>query len=128
MLNMSSAPALAISPKLYLPSSLSLSLPSPKSVFVSYGMPSLPRSCPLSSSTARASIIAILDRAISKGHLSIADSTGIYYFGSRTKGCNEVHLNVVSDDFWSRVLLSVHSPLSSPLPNLFLLQLTGSRL
>lgn len=91
MLNMSSAPALAISPKLYLPSSLSLSLPSPKSVFVSY---------------ARASIIAILDRAISKGHLSIADSTGIYYFGSRTKGCNEVHLNVVSDDFWSRVLFS----------------------
>ncbi|PFH50564.1 hypothetical protein AMATHDRAFT_60838, partial [Amanita thiersii Skay4041] len=55
---------------------------------------------------ARSSILSVLAEAISNGHLTISDSEGTHYYGSYYKGCNDVHLKVVNDNFWLRILLS----------------------
>ncbi|KAF8966417.1 putative cyclopropane fatty acid synthase [Flammula alnicola] len=57
-------------------------------------------------SFARSSILSVLDSAITVGHLTISDSEGTHYYGKYQKGCNDVHLNVVNDHFWFRILLS----------------------
>ncbi|KIJ91371.1 hypothetical protein K443DRAFT_14454 [Laccaria amethystina LaAM-08-1] len=56
-------------------------------------------------SFARTSILAVLDNAITIGHLTISDSEGTHYYGKYQKGCNDVHLNVINDTFWLRILL-----------------------
>ncbi|KAF9224420.1 cyclopropane-fatty-acyl-phospholipid synthase [Gyrodon lividus] len=73
------------------PSSLSIVLPSPKSILSSY---------------ARSSVLAVLDRAITKGHLTVADSEGVHHFGTRSKDCNEVYMKVTNSDFWARILFT----------------------
>ncbi|KAG8218257.1 Mycolic acid cyclopropane synthetase-domain-containing protein [Butyriboletus roseoflavus] len=73
------------------PSSISILLPKPKSLLSSY---------------ARSSVLAVLEKAITRGCLTIADSHGVYHFGTRCKGSNEVYLTVTNPDFWSRVLFS----------------------
>ncbi|PPQ81073.1 hypothetical protein CVT25_014536 [Psilocybe cyanescens] len=76
----------------FKPSSLlSLSTFSPRSWAVSF---------------ARSSILAVLENAITVGHLTISDSEGTHYYGKYHKGCNDVHLNIVNDNFWFRILLS----------------------
>lgn len=55
--------------------------------------------------SARSSILTVLETAISIGHLTITDSEGTHYYGKYRKGCNDVHLNVVNDTFWLRILL-----------------------
>ncbi|KAF5364385.1 hypothetical protein D9756_000898 [Leucocoprinus leucothites] len=83
---------LPTSSKALQPSSLfSLSKLSPKSWLVTL---------------ARSSITAVLNDAIVVGHLTISDSEGTYYYGNYQKGCNDVHLKVVNDNFWLRILLS----------------------
>ncbi|KIJ92046.1 hypothetical protein K443DRAFT_114206 [Laccaria amethystina LaAM-08-1] len=57
-------------------------------------------------SLARTSILAVLDSAITIGHLTISDSEGTHYYGKYQKGCNDVHLNVINDAFWLRILMS----------------------
>ncbi|EGO01472.1 hypothetical protein SERLA73DRAFT_131752 [Serpula lacrymans var. lacrymans S7.3] len=94
MLNTTSSSALAFSPSTSFyrsPSSLSLVLPSPKSLLSSY---------------ARASVLAVLDKAITRGHLTVQDSEGSHHFGIRAKGCNDVYIKVVNSDFWTRILFS----------------------
>lgn len=54
---------------------------------------------------ARSSIISVLGDAITTGHLTISDSEGTHYYGRYQKGCNDVHLKVVNDNFWLRILL-----------------------
>jgi cyclopropane-fatty-acyl-phospholipid synthase len=73
------------------PPSISIVLPKPKSLLFSY---------------ARSSVLAVLDKAITRGYLTVADSQGVYHFGTRSKGCNEVYLKVTNPDFWTRVLFS----------------------
>ncbi|KAJ7477247.1 cyclopropane-fatty-acyl-phospholipid synthase [Mycena galericulata] len=55
---------------------------------------------------ARTSILAVLGDAITVGHLTIADIDGTHYYGHYRKGCNDVHLKVVNDNFWLRLMLS----------------------
>lgn len=55
---------------------------------------------------ARSSILSVLDNAIVIGQLSISDSEGIHHYGRYQKGCNKVHLSIVNDNFWFRILLS----------------------
>ncbi|KAH8829939.1 cyclopropane-fatty-acyl-phospholipid synthase [Flagelloscypha sp. PMI_526] len=74
-----------------MPSSVSLSLPSPSSILASL---------------ARNSILSVLDQSIQNGYLSVSDSQGTNYYGAYSKGCNSVHLKVLSDNFWIRLLLS----------------------
>ncbi|KIJ92129.1 hypothetical protein K443DRAFT_114043 [Laccaria amethystina LaAM-08-1] len=57
-------------------------------------------------SFARTSILAVLDNAITIGHLTISDSEGTHYYGKYQKGCNDVRLNVINDSFWLRILMS----------------------
>ncbi|KAF5321236.1 hypothetical protein D9619_001160 [Psilocybe cf. subviscida] len=57
-------------------------------------------------SFARTSILTVLGDAITVGHLTISDSEGTHYYGKYQKGCNDVHLNIVNDNFWLRILLS----------------------
>ncbi|KAF4615992.1 hypothetical protein D9613_011479 [Agrocybe pediades] len=57
-------------------------------------------------SFARSSILAVLESAIHVGHLTISDSEGTHYYGRYIKGCNDVHLRVLNDNFWFRILLS----------------------
>ncbi|KIJ92048.1 hypothetical protein K443DRAFT_13918 [Laccaria amethystina LaAM-08-1] len=57
-------------------------------------------------SFARTSILAVLDSAITIGHLTISESEGTHYYGKYQKGCNDVHLNVINDAFWLRILMS----------------------
>ena len=54
---------------------------------------------------ARSSILAVLEDAITVGHLTISDSQGSHYYGKYQKGCNDVHLTVINDNFWFRILL-----------------------
>lgn len=62
--------------------------------------------------SARTSILTVLGDAITVGHLTISDSEGTHYYGKYQKGCNDVHLNIVNDNFWLRILLCVfHSAL-----------------
>ncbi|KAJ7106583.1 cyclopropane-fatty-acyl-phospholipid synthase [Mycena epipterygia] len=56
---------------------------------------------------ARRSILAVLDDAISVGHLTISDAEGTHYYGHYRKGCNDVHLKVVNNNFWLRLMLLV---------------------
>lgn len=58
---------------------------------------------------ARSSILSVLDNAIVIGQLSISDSEGIHHYGRYQKGCNKVHLSIVNDNFWFRILLYVVS-------------------
>lgn len=55
--------------------------------------------------SARSSILSVLDDAITHGHLTISDSEGTRYYGKYQKGCNDVHLKVVNDNFWLRIML-----------------------
>lgn len=55
---------------------------------------------------ARSSILSVLENAITVGHLTISDSQGSHYYGRYQKGCNDVHLTVINDNFWFRILLS----------------------
>jgi cyclopropane-fatty-acyl-phospholipid synthase len=55
---------------------------------------------------ARSSILAVLEQAITNGHLTIADSEGTHHYGCREKGTSDVHLNVVNSNFWTRLLVS----------------------
>ncbi|KAN0097861.1 Mycolic acid cyclopropane synthetase domain containing protein [Tylopilus felleus] len=73
------------------PPSISIVFPKPKSLLTSY---------------ARSSVLAILEKAIARGYLTVADSHGVYHFGTRSKGCNEAYLKVNNSDFWTRVLFS----------------------
>ncbi|KAG9317067.1 Mycolic acid cyclopropane synthetase-domain-containing protein [Chiua virens] len=73
------------------PSSISIVVPKPKAILYSY---------------ARSSVLAVLEKAITRGYMTVADSQGVYHFGTRSKGCNEVYLKVNTPDFWSRVLFS----------------------
>ncbi|GLB33310.1 putative cyclopropane fatty acid synthase [Lyophyllum shimeji] len=57
-------------------------------------------------SFARSSILSVLSDAIVIGHLTISDSEGTHYYGKYQKGCNDVHLKIVNDNFWLRILLS----------------------
>ena len=50
-------------------------------------------------------MLVALDNAITIGHLTISDSEGIHYYGKYQKGGNDVHLNVIHDTFWLRILL-----------------------
>lgn len=59
----------------------------------------------LSIRLARSSILSVLGDAINHGHLSISDSEGMHYYGNFQKGCNDVRLKVVNDNFWLRLLL-----------------------
>lgn len=59
----------------------------------------------LAYNAARSSILSVLDGAITIGHLTISDSEGTHYYGNYHKGCNDVHLRVVNDNFWFRMLL-----------------------
>ncbi|KAJ7638374.1 cyclopropane-fatty-acyl-phospholipid synthase [Roridomyces roridus] len=58
------------------------------------------------SAFARSSILSVLDEAITVGHLTIADTEGTHYYGHTREGCNKVHLKVVNDNFWIRLVLS----------------------
>lgn len=69
----------------------SLSVPSPKSWLASF---------------ARTSILAALSDAIHVGHLTIVDSEGSHHFGNYHKGCNDVRLTVVHENFWIRIMMS----------------------
>jgi len=60
----------------------------------------------------RSSILAVLDHAITVGHLTISDSEGTHYYGKYQKGCNDVHLNVINDTFWLKILMLVSSQIS----------------
>ena len=64
---------------------------------------------------ARTSILAVLENAITIGHLTISDSEGTHYYGKYQKGCNDndVHLNMMNDTFWLRILMSVASQFSN---------------
>ncbi|CAK5262442.1 unnamed protein product [Mycena citricolor] len=55
---------------------------------------------------ARSSILSVLDDAITVGHLTLSDSEGTRFYGQRGKGCNEVHMKVVNENFWLRLILS----------------------
>ncbi|KAJ7896032.1 cyclopropane-fatty-acyl-phospholipid synthase [Mycena olivaceomarginata] len=56
---------------------------------------------------ARSSILTVLDDAISVGHLTITDAEGSHYYGHYQKGCNDVQLKVVNENFWLRLMLPV---------------------
>lgn len=56
---------------------------------------------------ARSSILTVLDDAISVGHLTITDAEGSHYYGHYQKGCNDVQLKVVNENFWLRLMLCV---------------------
>ncbi|KAF8883404.1 cyclopropane-fatty-acyl-phospholipid synthase [Infundibulicybe gibba] len=55
---------------------------------------------------ARNSILSVLEDAITNGHLTISDPEGTHYYGRYQKGCNDVHLKIVNDNFWLRIMLS----------------------
>jgi hypothetical protein len=106
-LNMSSAVCVQVSSSA-TSSLLSLSV-NPKAWIISFGkstfLPfntSSPQSRPTSS--ARSSILSVLGDAITVGHLTISDTEGTHHYG-RYKDCNDVHLQVINDNFWSRILL-----------------------
>ena len=91
---------------------------SPRSWAVSFGKYIVPyfeetNSCTCDATLARTSIPAVLDSAITIGHLTISDSEGTHYYGKYQKGCNDVHLNVMNDTFWLRILMSVASQFSN---------------
>ena len=109
-LNMSSS----ASPCVQIPSSarnsslLSLSSINPKTWIISFGKFILlfSLSIPLYlSSSARSSLLSVLGDAIAVGHLTISDSEGTHYYGKYKKDCNDVHLQVINDNFWFRILL-----------------------
>ncbi|KAG1715671.1 hypothetical protein ID866_1475 [Astraeus odoratus] len=93
MLNTAPAPTLTLTsaPKLDRLPSISMVVPRPKLVIANY---------------ARASVLAVAERAITTGYLTISDADGVYHFGTRTKGCNEVHMKVINADFWTRIFFS----------------------
>lgn len=91
------------------PTSL-LSAFSPRSWLASFGMSAclnrpVPSKLMIEPHQARNSILSVLDDAITVGHLTISDSEGTHYYGKYHKGCNDVHLKVVDDNFWMRILL-----------------------
>lgn len=73
---------------------------------VRYAPPMRSRIVPvLTSILARSSILTVLTDAIVVGHLTISDSEGTYYYGNYQKGCNDVHIKIINDNFWLRILL-----------------------
>ncbi|KAH7912467.1 Mycolic acid cyclopropane synthetase-domain-containing protein [Hygrophoropsis aurantiaca] len=94
MLNAATSSALSFSSNKNFyrpPSSLSIVVPSPKTILSSY---------------ARTSVLAVLEKAVTRGYLTVTDSEGTYYFGTRSKGCNDVYMKIVNNDFWTRILFS----------------------
>jgi len=77
------------------------------------GFPLVSTTLWLTRPTARASVLALTEKAITRGYITISDAGGEYHFGTRTKGCNEVQLRVISDDFWTRILLCVSALFSN---------------
>ncbi|KAK0191514.1 cyclopropane-fatty-acyl-phospholipid synthase [Armillaria mellea] len=57
-------------------------------------------------SFARQSILSALTGTISSGYLIVDDAEGSHTYGSNNKGCNVVHIKVVNDNFWLRLMLS----------------------
>ncbi|KAJ3754573.1 cyclopropane-fatty-acyl-phospholipid synthase [Lentinula raphanica] len=55
---------------------------------------------------ARSSILSVLNSAISVGQLTITDSEGTHTYGRHRKGGNAVHLKVVNEAFWLRLMFS----------------------
>jgi len=49
----------------------------------------------------------MLDQVITNGYLTISDLEMSYNFGKRHDGCNNVHIKVVNEDFWIRILMCV---------------------
>lgn len=70
---------------------LSVSLPTPRTWLGSF---------------ARSSLLAVLEQAITIGHLTIVDNGIEYEFGEHTIGENDLRLTVINENFWSRVLMS----------------------
>ncbi len=58
-------------------------------------------------SFARQSILSALTSAISSGYLIVDDAEGSHTYGSNEKGCNVVHIKVINDNFWLRLMLYV---------------------
>ncbi|KAJ7598476.1 S-adenosyl-L-methionine-dependent methyltransferase [Mycena floridula] len=54
----------------------------------------------------RSSILSVLDDAITTGCLTISKPSGTYRYGRYNTGCNDVHLAVLNDQFWLRLLIS----------------------
>ncbi|KAL5527065.1 hypothetical protein ACEPAG_5856 [Sanghuangporus baumii] len=71
--------------------SLSVSLPRPREWLISF---------------ARSSLVAVLESAVTVGHLTIIDKDKVFEFGERTESGNDVQMTVINDTFWSRVLIS----------------------
>jgi cyclopropane-fatty-acyl-phospholipid synthase len=59
----------------------------------------------LISMLARNSILSLLEDAITIGQLTISDSEGTHHYGTSRPGCNQVHIQIVSDNFWMRILM-----------------------
>ncbi|KAF8885275.1 S-adenosyl-L-methionine-dependent methyltransferase [Mucidula mucida] len=57
-------------------------------------------------SLARQSILAALPHAILHGYLILDDDEGSHAFGIKQKDVNFVHIKVVNDNFWLRLMLS----------------------
>ncbi|PBL01917.1 putative cyclopropane fatty acid synthase [Armillaria gallica] len=57
-------------------------------------------------SFARQSILSALTSAISSGYLIVDDAEGSHTYGSNEKDCNVVHIKVINDNFWLRLMLS----------------------
>ncbi|KAJ3996896.1 cyclopropane-fatty-acyl-phospholipid synthase [Lentinula boryana] len=55
---------------------------------------------------ARTSILSVLSDAISVGQLTLTDSEGSHTYGRYRKGGNTVHLTVINDAFWLRLMFS----------------------
>jgi cyclopropane-fatty-acyl-phospholipid synthase len=55
---------------------------------------------------ARSSILSALERLISVGHLTIVDEQGTFRYGKFHKTTPAIHLRVIRESFWVRVLLS----------------------
>ena len=54
---------------------------------------------------ARSSILSVLGDAITVGHLTISDSQGTHYYGNYQQDCIDLHIQVINDSFWFRILL-----------------------
>ncbi|KAJ7590598.1 cyclopropane-fatty-acyl-phospholipid synthase [Mycena floridula] len=70
---------------------LSLAIPNPRAWLVAF---------------ARSSILSVLDDAITTGYLTISEPSETHHYGRYSKGCNDVRLTVLNDQFWLRLLMS----------------------
>ena len=56
---------------------------------------------------ARQSILSALNRAVSVGYLVVEDREGSHVYGNPTDEDKTVHIEVLNDDFWLRLILWV---------------------